>query len=112
MRAVFLAAVLLSATVTAVASPSSVPTQPRVYHRNPQDCADGKLEPLFMADWWYDLSAAMAEHRIDDIRQQAIENQMLALANELGKHNPDNNPALVVDFCRKLNGLRPHWSHW
>jgi hypothetical protein len=113
MRFAFFVAAFSLASVTALeAAPVATPRQPRIYHRNPQDCADGKLNPLFMSDWWYDLNAAMAERRLTDAQHEAIETRMLALANELATHNPDSNPALLVDFCRKLNALRPHWSQW
>ena len=110
--ALFVAALLVLPASALEESPGAAPRQARVYHRNPQDCADGKLNPLFMSDWWYDLNAAMMERRLTDAQHAAIEQRMLALAKELATHNPDNNPALLVDFCRKLNALRPHWSQW
>src|ERR1700759_3896322 len=113
MRVVLLSVLLAVLSATAAdATNYPTPRQARVYHRNPQDCADGKLNPLFMSDWWYDLNAAQAEHRIDATKAQAIQKRMLELVNELALHNADNNPALLVDFCRKLNALRPHWSQW
>jgi len=113
MRFLLLATTLLAfGAMASDAAPVPTPRQARVYHRNPQDCADPKLNPLFLSDWWYDLNAASAERRITDAQHEAIEQRMLVLANELGTHNPDNNPALLVDFCRKLNALRPHWSQW
>jgi hypothetical protein len=113
MRELLLVTVLVAAALgVADASPAPTPRQARIYHRNPQDCADGKLNPLFMSDWWYDLNAAQAEHRIDAARAQAIQKRMLELVNELTLHNAENNPARVVAFCQKLNVLRPHWSQW
>src|ERR1700759_1413631 len=113
MRVVLLSVLLAVLSATAAdATNYPTPRQARVYHRNPADCADGKLNPLFMSDWWYDLNAAAAARRITDAQQQAIQKRMLELANELATHNAENNPALLVAFCQKLNVLRPHWSQW
>ena len=112
MRIVFLAAAVLalSCTVAAAKPAGAPPAQAQTFNRDAKTCTDPKLEPKFLSDWWYDLNAASAERRISDARHEEIEKRMLALANELGAHNAENNPALLVAFCQKLNLLRPHWS--